>query len=58
MEAEKNPPQIVDTEGIYPEQPWSQIHVDFAGPINGLSFFGSSQCPFQMTGNFPNAEGR
>ena len=38
MEAQKNPPRIVDSHWAYPEQPWSPIHVDFAGPINGLSF--------------------
>ena len=38
MEAQKNPPRIVDSHWTYLEQPWSRIHVDFAGPINGLSF--------------------
>ena len=38
MEAQKNPPRIVDSHWTYPEQPWSRIHVDFAGPINSLSF--------------------
>ena len=36
--AQKNPPQIVDSRWTYPEQTWSRIHVDFVGPINGLSF--------------------
>ena len=38
MEAQKNPPRIVNSHWTYSEQPWSRIHVDFAGPINGLSF--------------------
>ena len=38
VEAPKNPPQILDSHLTYPEQPWFQIHVDYAGPINGLSF--------------------
>ena len=31
-----------------PEQQWSWIHVDFAGPINSLSLFGNGRLPFQM----------
>ena len=38
MEMQKNPTRIVDSHWTYPEQPWSRIHVDFAGSINGLSF--------------------
>ena len=38
LEAPKNPPQIVNTHWIYPEKPWSQIHVDFADLMNGFSF--------------------
>ena len=30
--------QIMDSHWTYPEQPWSRVHVDFAGPINGQSF--------------------
>ena len=32
MEAQKNPPRIMDSHWTYP------VHVDFAGPINGQSF--------------------
>ena len=39
-----------------PEQPWFRIHEDFAGPINGLSFFRSGRHPFQMSRNFLSAE--
>ena len=38
MEAQKNPPRIVDSLWTYSEHPWSWIHVNFAGPINDLSF--------------------
>ena len=38
IEAQKNPLRIVDSHWTYAEQPWFRIHVDFAGPINGLSF--------------------
>ena len=38
MEAQKNPPRIIDSHWTYLEQPWSKIHMDFVGPINGLSF--------------------
>ena len=33
MEVQKNSPQIMDSHWTYPEQPWSRIHMDFAGPI-------------------------
>ena len=49
MKAQKNPPRIVDTHWIYSEQPWSRIHVKFAGSIDGLSFSvvvdAHSKCP-------------
>ena len=38
IEAQKNPPQIVNSHWTDPEQLWSWIYADFAGPINGLSF--------------------
>ena len=38
MEAQKNPPRIMDSRWTYPEQSWSRIHVDFADSINGISF--------------------
>ena len=38
MEAQKNLTLIVDAHWTYPEQPWSRVHVDLAGPINDLSF--------------------
>lgn len=37
MEAQKNPTRNVDSYWTYPERPWSQVHIDFACHINGLS---------------------
>ena len=60
MEAQKNPPRIVDSHWTYPEQLWSRIHVDFAGPINGLSFLvvvdAHSKCMFRCNKLTPDLQ--
>ena len=53
MEAQKNPPRIVDSQWTYPEQPWFRIHVDFVGPINGLSFLVVVDAHFKWPEFFP-----
>ena len=53
MEAQKNPSRIVDSHWTYPEQPWFRIYVDFAGPINDLSFLVVGNAHSKWPENFP-----
>lgn len=38
-EAAKSPPKIPFSPWSTPKGPWHRLHIDFAGPINGDSFF-------------------
>ena len=38
MAVSKNPPRLAPEPWPTPDQPWSRVHVDFAGPIAGKSY--------------------
>ena len=38
QQAAKNPPRQTPTPWPQPEKPWSRLHLDFAGPINGITY--------------------
>lgn len=38
QQAAKNPPRQPPIPWPQPEKPWSRLHLDFAGPINGVSY--------------------
>ncbi|KAL3211395.1 hypothetical protein MRX96_036447 [Rhipicephalus microplus] len=42
QENRQNKPRVPTHFGTEPERPWSIMHLDFAGPINGVVFCGGS----------------
>jgi hypothetical protein len=38
QQAAKNPPRLPPAPWPQPQHPWSRVHLDFAGPINGISY--------------------
>lgn len=38
QQAAKNPPRLTPIPWPQPEKPWSRLHIDYAGPINGVHY--------------------